>query len=389
MDDLLSASATALAEKIRSKQVSSVEVVTANLNRINEVNPALNAVVQIVAERALSEAAACDSELARGEIRGPLHGAPFTLKDSHDTEGIISTGGTTGRSEHVPDADSPPTARLRAAGGVLLGKTNTPELTFAGFTDNLIYGRTSNPYDLGRTPGGSSGGAAAIVASGGSPFDLGSDTRGSIRGPANNCGIAGLKPTSGRVPRTGHIVPPGGLRDAFTAIGPLARRVEDLTLIFPLIAGPDWRDPYMVDMPIGRPSDVDIKKLRVATYDDNGLWTPTTEIKAAVGNAAASVADAGAAVTDILPAAVTRATALSLEGRVAVATGDASGIGTRTADGGAYTRMLLERYGTTRLSPKIQSGLDNEGALDANSLARFLNAIDLVAGGDAGVHGGV
>ena len=148
MDSLLTASATKLAEMIRSKRVSSLEVVTANLNRIKAVNPALNAVVQFCEERALSEAGELDTELARGESRGPLHGVPFTLKDSHDTEGIISTGGTSGRVSYVPDADSPPTARLRAAGGVLLGKTNTPELTFAGVTDNAIYGRTNNPYDV-------------------------------------------------------------------------------------------------------------------------------------------------------------------------------------------------------------------------------------------------
>ena len=133
----------------------------------------------------------------------------MTIKDSLDTEGVISTGGTLGRAKFVPGQDATVVKRLREAGAILLGKTNTPELTLHGETDNLIYGRTNNPYDLDRNPNGSSGGAAAIVSSGGVPFDLGSDTGGSIRAPAHVCGIAGIKPTSGRVSRTGHIVPWG------------------------------------------------------------------------------------------------------------------------------------------------------------------------------------
>ncbi len=363
MDELLKSSAASIAARIRSGDVSSVEVVTACLERIEAVNPVLNAVVQVASDRALDEARDCDAETARGESRGPLHGVPFTLKDSHATAGIISTGGTTGRTEYVPDADSPPTARLRGAGAVLLGKTNTPELTFAGVTDNLIYGRTNNPYDLTRTPGGSSGGAAAIVAAGGSPLDLGSDTGGSIRGPANYCGIAGLKPTSGRVPRTGHIIPPGGARDSFTTIGPLARRVEDLWLAFPLIAGPDWRDPYVVGMPIGDPAEVHVRGLRVAAYDDNGVLSPTAEVAAAVRTASRAIADAGASVVELVPPPIPRATEL-LDGA-------------RTADGGAYIRVLLDRYGTTRLSATLQARLDDtEGVRDVEGLARLQDEID-------------
>jgi len=156
---------------------------------------------------------------------------PITIKDSLDTEGIVSTGGTPGRRQFVPDQDAPVVARLRAAGAVLLGKTNTPELTFSGETCNLIYGRTSNPFDLERSPGGSSGGSAAIIACGGSALEIGSDTGGSIREPAHLCGIAGIKPTSGRTPRSGHIVPHGGgVFDSLTQLGPMARYVEDLAL---------------------------------------------------------------------------------------------------------------------------------------------------------------
>ena len=204
--DIIYASARTMARAIQEKEVSAVELVDAHLARIEEVNPTINAVVQLAAERARAEAAEADAALARGESKGALHGVPFTLKDSIDTEGVITTGGTLGRKNYVPDADATVAARLRAAGGILLGKSNTPELTLAAETDNLVYGRTNNPFDVSRTTGGSSGGAGAIVTCGGAAFDIGSDTGGSVRYPAHFCGIAGLKPNSGRVPRTGHIV---------------------------------------------------------------------------------------------------------------------------------------------------------------------------------------
>ena len=229
MDELISASATALAKAIRAKKVSSVEVTEAHLKRIETVNSQLNAVVQLTADTARTEAQAADAAWARGQSKGPLHGVPMTIKDSLDTKGVITTGGTKGQKTRMPTQDATVVARLRSAGAILLGKTNTPELTLAGETDNLVYGRTNNPYDLSRTPGGSSGGAAAIVAAGGSPFDIGSDTAGSIRWPAHCCGIAGIRPTSGRVPRTGHAIPFGlGAIDMLTQLGPLARFVEDL-----------------------------------------------------------------------------------------------------------------------------------------------------------------
>ncbi|MFQ5790870.1 MAG: amidase, partial [Acidobacteriota bacterium] len=206
-DPLVFSSAASLARAIRGKKVSSEEVVRACLARIEVVNPHLNAVVTLVAEASLARAREADAALARGELQGPLHGVPMTIKDSLDTAGVITTGGTRGRASFVPTEDATVVARLRAAGAVLLGKTNTPELTLSFETDNDVYGRTNNPYDLTRTPGGSSGGAAAILAAGGSPLDLGSDTGGSIRLPCHFCGIVGMKPTGGRVPRTGHIIP--------------------------------------------------------------------------------------------------------------------------------------------------------------------------------------
>ena len=217
--ELIFASAGEQAKAIRDKQISSQELVRACIKRIEEVNPKLNAVVQLPAETALRQAREADKALAKGEIRGPLHGVPFTLKDAIETEGVISTGGTLGRASYVPKEDATVVKRLRAAGGVLLGKTNCPELGWAWESDNLVYGRTNNPYDLSLSPGGSSGGESAIIAAGGSPLGLGSDAGGSVRFPAHCTGIAGIKPTSGRVPRTGHFPGPGGTLDALWQIG--------------------------------------------------------------------------------------------------------------------------------------------------------------------------
>ena len=334
MDQLLTASATQLATAIRTKQVSSLEVVNACLERIEMVNSSLNAVVQLAAESARAQARQADEALARGDLHGLLHGVPMTIKDSLDTAGIISTGGTTGRAAFIPAEDATVVARLRAAGAILLGKTNTPEFTMSFETDNLIYGRTSNPYDLTRTAGGSSGGAAAIIAAGGVPFDIGSDYGGSIRLPAHCCGIAGIKPTSGRVPRTGHILPFGGLLDSFQQLGPLARRVEDLWLILPLIAGPDWIDPAIVPMPLGDPTEVELKKLRVAFYTDNGIVSPTPETIATVRQAAAALADSVLLVEEVRPAGIEQSYDLMT--------------GLNMVDGSAGIKRLLRQAGTTR-----------------------------------------
>ena len=206
MDMLIDTLATELARLMQTKGVSSLEVVTAYLDRIDVVNPKLNAVVQLTAEKALGQARVCDAALARGESKGPLHGVPVTIKDSLDTAGVITTGGTKGRSSFVPEQDATVVMRLRGAGAIVLGKTNLPEICLTPETDNLVYGRTNNPYDLSRTPGGSSGGEAAIIAAGGSPLGIGTDIFASIRFPCHCCGIAGIKPTSGRVPRTGDIL---------------------------------------------------------------------------------------------------------------------------------------------------------------------------------------
>ena len=293
-------SAVELTALIRAGDISSAEVVDACLARIEEVNPGLNAVVRL-ADAARDQARAADVALARGDVVGPLHGVPFTIKDSLDTAGLTTTAGTMGWADRVPAHDATVVARLRAAGGILLGKTNTPEFTWSNETDNDVYGATSNPYDLARTPGGSSGGPAAIVAAGGSPFDIGSDTGDSIRQPAHVCGIAGIKPTSGRVPRTGHWPSFTGILEGLTQLGPMARRVEDLALLLPIIAGPDGVDPHIVLVALGDPASVRMGGLRVALFTDNGVRTPTPETIAAVEAAGVALAAAGAVVERRMP----------------------------------------------------------------------------------------
>lgn len=357
------ASAVSLARWIWEGRVSSVEVVEAHLARIAAVNPALNAVVCLTAETARGEAQAADEARSHGDCWGPLHGVPMTIKDSFETAGVRSTCGTLGLAEHVPAEDATVVARLNEAGAILLGKTNTPELTLAFETDNLVYGRSNNPYDLSRSPGGSSGGAAAIIAAGGSPFDMGSDTGGSIRLPAHFCGIAGLKPTSGRVPRTGHLYPPGGFRDAWTTLGPMARYVEDLALLLPLIAGPDWRDPAIVPVPLRDPAEVKLKGLRVAVYTDNGIVAPTPETTETVLEAARALEAAGGQVTETRPPHIEITDSL-VSALWAV-------------DAGEGIQSLLSRYGTTRPHPWLERNPEYQWRGTAAELGELLMQQDL------------
>ena len=284
MDEVTRASATALAEAIRAGQVSSEEVVTAYLRRIDEVNPAINAVVQVTAERARVEAREADVALGRGEIRGPFHGVPFTVKDIFDVAGVVSAAGLEERATHIPGRDAV-VARMRGTGAILLGKTNCPPGGTGVVTDNPVYGATRNPYVLDCSPSGSSGGEAAAIAAGASPLGLGSDSGGSIRTPAHYCGIAALRPTIGRVPNTGAFELPRGLADPRSQIGPMSRWVEDLGPALTIIAGIDWRDSGVVPMPLSDPKRVELGGLHVACYTD-GMAPPTPETSRAVQDAA-------------------------------------------------------------------------------------------------------
>ena len=367
MDDLTFISATALASAIRQKTVSAQEAVQAYLNRIEAVNPTLNAVVQLRAEAALAEAQTADAALARGASLGPLHGVPMTIKDSIDTAGVITTGGTQGRQTFVPDQDATVVARLRQAGAILLGKTNTPELTLAAETDNLVYGRTNNPYDPSLIPGGSSGGAAAIVAAGGAAFDLGSDTGGSIRQPAHYCGIAGLKPTSGRVPCTGHIVSyEVDALSSLTQIGPMTRYVEDLMLILPIIAGVDWRDPSVVPMPFNDPATISLEGLRAAFYLDNGLVSPTPETAQIVQNAVDVLTNAGVSFEKNCPPEATTTGGMWRDLIV--------------ADGSAWIQRILDRAGTTQPHTILETRFLGVEPISSADLTALLNELDRVRG---------
>src|SRR5437588_6197789 len=243
MRDVIGASAGWLARAIRSKQISSVEVVRAHLEHIHTVNPRLNAVVFATAESAIKEARTADRRNTRRRALGPLHGVPFTAKDIFNTAGLPTTAGLRMLRTHIPDHDATVIARMRRAGAILIGKTNCPPGGVGTDSWNPLHGGTRNPYDINRSPGGSSSGEAAIIAAAGSPLGIGSDSGGSIRLPAHYCGIAALKPTTGWVPSTGAYGLVGGLMDPRSQVGPMARYVNDLAMCFRSCSGPTASAP--------------------------------------------------------------------------------------------------------------------------------------------------
>jgi len=291
MDELTSQSATRLAELIRTRVVSPVEVVAAHLRRIERVNPALNAIVTLAPD-ALARARAAEAQVMSNHDLGALHGVPVTIKDTIETVGLRSTSGSRIREHFIPDKDATVVARLKAAGAIILGKTNTPELAIPYESDNPIFGRTNNPHDLSRTAGGSSGGEAAAIAAGLSPAGIGSDLSGSIRVPAHFCGIAGLKPTADRVPMDGHVPNATGPFAGGACIGPMARRVEDLSLLFKVIAR---------TVPSSATGAPDLKGMNICWYASDGVVPVTAEIAGAVKTVAASLAEMGAEVSERVP----------------------------------------------------------------------------------------
>jgi aspartyl-tRNA(Asn)/glutamyl-tRNA(Gln) amidotransferase subunit A len=283
--------ATDLARRIRAREVSSVEVTRAHLERVSAVNPSLNAIVTL-ADRALDDARQADAALRRGEIRGPLHGVPVTIKDCFDTAGIRTTRGSKLFAHHTPRADATAVTRLRSAGAVIVGKTNLPEFALWWESDNLVFGRTRNPWNAERIAGGSTGGEAAALAAGLTALGLGSDVGGSIRHPAHCCGVVGLKPTHGRVPLTGHW-PPTLLR--MMHAGPLARTVRDVALALAVLHGPDGHDPYAVPVPLPPLPEAParLSGLRVGVTWDGGAAPIETEVRAVVERAASRLAELG------------------------------------------------------------------------------------------------
>jgi amidase len=300
MRDIIGAPATWLARAIRTKKVSSLEVVRAHLEHIHTVNPRLNAVVFATAESALKQARAADRRNTRKNVPGPLHGVPFTAKDIFDTAGLPTTAGLRMLRSNIPDRDATVIARMREAGAILIGKTNCPPGGTGGDSWNPLHGGTRNPYDIARSPGASSSGEAAIIAAGGSPVGIGSDSGGSIRMPAHYCGIAALKPTTGLVPGTGAYGLVGGLTDPRSQVGPMARFVADLALVLPLLVGPDGIDSGVVPVPLAKRTPK-LKDLKVAWYADDGMAKPTHAIATVVRSAVHALADAGCEVTEARP----------------------------------------------------------------------------------------
>ena len=344
MTDVLALSGTEQARLIRNGEVSSTELVEAHLERIEQVNPCLNAVVEVLVKSAQKTAESVDRQLAQGAKLGPLAGVPFSIKDSIEVAGTVCTAGTLGLKSAPPSTrDATLVARLRAAGAIPIARTNLPDLLFAFESDNLIYGRTNNPYDLSRTCGGSSGGEAALIAACGSPFGLGSDAAGSVRLPAHFCGIAGIKPTSGRLPRTGHVPPVGGWIETLWQIGPMARRVEDLCALMPLLAYPDGLDRTVIAMPNGHPEAVRIADLRIAFFTDNGIVPADPETITVVQRAAAALANEVRTMDERRPPGIEE----SYEHEMRL-------IG---PDGGDGLRAFLEHVGSTRTHPLLEGWL--------------------------------
>jgi amidase len=275
-----------LASAIRDRRISSRELLGEYLRRVEAINPSLNAIVTTDAERALDAAYRADQATARGSLRGPLHGLPATIKDAIATAGIRSTGGATELAEHVPTVDPPAIQRLRQAGAIIYGKSNLPRWSGDIQTYNDLFGTTSNPWDLERTPGGSSGGAAAAVAAGLTSFELGTDIGGSIRNPSGHCGVFGHKPSFGIVPQQGYLNPV--LEPDINVFGPIARSAADLATVLDVLAGPAGEQAKAWSLRLPPPRHSDLRDYRV------GLWLddPAAQVATDVGDVLSAAADA-------------------------------------------------------------------------------------------------
>jgi Asp-tRNA(Asn)/Glu-tRNA(Gln) amidotransferase A subunit family amidase len=301
MNDLTFLSAVTMAEQIRQRKLSPVELADAHLAKIERLNPKLNAFVHVDEARVRREARAAEAAVMSGATVGPLRGVPISIKSSLEVAGLGCESGTRLRSGFVATQDAPLVARLRNAGAIVLGVTNTPELLMAWETDNPLYGRTNSPWDLERTPGGSSGGEAAAIAAGMSAGGVGSDGGGSIRVPAHFGGICGLKPTPGRIPATGHYPPSGGPFALIGVVGPMARTVADVKALFEVMQGPDDGDTCAAPVPLRWPSDDEVRNLRIGYFEDDGRTPVTAETRAAVRTAAEALRRAGFRVEPFRP----------------------------------------------------------------------------------------
>lgn len=293
--------ASTLAARIRRKEISPVEVARIHLDRIERLNPKLNAFVDYKPDLVLEQARAAESAVQRGDALGPLHGVPLSIKSSIDVAGHHCEAGTRLRAGYIAPSDAPLVARLRAAGAIILGVTNAPELLMAWETDNALYGRTNNPWDLTRTAGGSSGGEAAAIAAGLSAGGVGSDGGGSIREPAHFCGICGLKPTPGRIPSTGHFPKSGGPFALLGVVGPMARTIDDVQLLFEAVAGADDGDPCAAPVSVRCIEAGALHAVKIGFFADDDRTPVTAETRSAVNRAASFLTETGFEVNSFRP----------------------------------------------------------------------------------------
>ena len=285
-----------IAAGIRARRFSPVEVMDAHLERAAALQPKLNAFVHLDAVGARKQARTAEAAVLRGDAVGPLHGVPLTIKSCIDVAGWPAQAGSLLRKDYVAQEDAPLVARLRAAGAIILGNTNTPEYLMAYETDNSLSGKTGNPGNLERSAGGSSGGEAAAIASGCSSGGVGSDGGGSIRVPAHFCGICGLKPTPGRIPATGHFPGGGGAFGWIGVVGPMARTISDVRALFEVMAGPDAGDALSAPVPMRKIDERELRGLKVGILESDALGRVTAETTAAVERAAKLLSEQGFAV---------------------------------------------------------------------------------------------
>src|SRR5271168_1943995 len=293
MTSPLYASIALILDLYAKKQISPVELITAHLDRIQKLQPELNAFVHIDAESALARARGLELSVSRNEPPKLLSGIPLTIKSCIEVAGWPCPAGSALRKDYVPVSDAPLVSRLESAGGIPLGNTNTPEFLMAYETDNLLTGRTSNPWNLAYSAGGSSGGEAAAIASGCSMGGVGSDGGGSIRTPAHFCGICGLKPTPGRIPATGHFPPGAGAFSWIGVVGPMARTVADLRALFEVLAGPDPGDALSAPVSLNIEDTRQRRGMRVGLLESDALGKASPETQAAVQRAAETLAAQG------------------------------------------------------------------------------------------------
>ena len=301
MSHLWQKPATELARLIADRKVSSVEVVEAHLHRIEAVNPKVNAIVRVLADEARAGAALADQAVARGDRLGPLHGVPFTVKENIDVAGLPTTWGVPALSGAVVPMDAPVVQRMREAGAIPIGRTNLPDMGLRVTTDSSLHGITRNPWNPLRTPAGSSGGEAAALATGMSPIGLGNDLGGSLRNPANACGIASIRPSAGRVPDAGFVPREDYLMavQLMNVQGPMARRIDDVRLGLQVLMGAHPRDPWSFTAPLNGPAPNGPIRVAVVTAPPGGTCDPT--VSATVRRAADALANAGYEVVDACP----------------------------------------------------------------------------------------